>query len=429
MVLLPDGKILAWDLTGNAVKVWDPATNTFTDATNATESFSFFSAGQTALADGRVLIDGGQVSPDVGSRDANAFDPATQTWSALAPMSVERWSPTVVTLADGRVLAASGHTTCQACIASTPEVYDPVSNTWTPLTGAQSSSPGQTPHLFVLPDGRVVLVGSSQEVVLTQVLDVGLQTWTTIDPTLLDGGSSVMHSLGVLLKAGGSATPATSTYVLDTNRPLPAWRPTAPMTFPRVTHNLTLLPDGTVLVTGGSSSAALSDPASVVYDAELWSPGTETWTTMARMQVPRLLNSTALLLPDGRVLTAGGGRFAGTGPAVDQLSAEIYSPPYLANGTRPTIASAPATIAYGSIFTVTTPDAAQINSIALIRLGSVARSFNSGQRAIWPDFQPITGGLSVTAPLNGNLAPPGYYMLFLLNTNGVPSIASFVLIR
>jgi len=243
-----------------------------------------------------------------------------------------------------------------------------------------------------------------------------------------------MHSLGTVLKSGGAwdnnaGSPATSTYVLDMHQTTPAWRPTAGMAFPRVTHNLTLLPDGTVLVTGGSSSALLSDPASVVYDAELWSPGTETWTPMARMQVPRMLNSTALLLPDGRVLTAGGGRFGGTGPGVDQLSAEIYSPPYLSNGTRPTITSVPAAITYASTFTVVTPDAAQIAAVSLVRLGSVTHSFNSGQRAMWPDFQPIAGGLSVTAPFNGNLAPPGYYMLFILNTNGVPSIARFVQIR
>jgi hypothetical protein len=310
-------------------------------------------------------------------------------------------------------------------------VYDPISNTWTALPGAQSSSPGQSPHLFVLPDGRVLQVGSSEEVVSTQTLDVASQTWTTVDPTPLDGGSSVMYSLGTVLKSGGAwdnntGSPATSTYVLDMNQVAPAWRPTAGMAFPRVTHNLTLLPDGTVLVTGGSSSAFLSDPASVVYDAELWSPATETWTPMARMQVPRLLNSTAILLPDGRVLTAGGGRFDGTGPGVDQRSAEIYSPPYLSNGPRPTITSVPAAIGYGSTFTVVTPDAAQVAAVSLVRLGSVTRSFNTGQRAMWLDFEQIAGGLSVTAPTNGNLAPPGYYMLFILNTNGVPSVAPFV---
>jgi len=434
MVLMPTGKVLAWDLDNNAVQVWDPVANTFTDATNSAETFSFFGAGQTALADGRVLIDGGQVAPDVGSRHANAFNPAAQTWSALAPMAVERWSPTVITLADGRVLAVAGHSTCQTCVASTPEVYDPLANTWTALTGAQSSSPGRHPHLFVLPDGRIAQVGASEEVVATKVLDVGSQVWSTVDPNPLDGGSAVMYTPGNVMKSGGAwdadtGNPSTNTYVLDMNRATPAWRQTAGMAFPRVTHNLTLLPDGTVLATGGSGNPFLSDPASVVYDAELWSPSTETWTPMAQMQVPRMQNSTALLLPDGRVLTAGGGRFGGTGPGVDQFSSEIYSPTYLAKGARPTIASAPGAIGYGSTFNVLTPDAAQIAGVSLVRLGSVTHSFNNGQRFLWLAFQQISGGLSVTAPLNGSLAPPGYYMLFILNTNGVPSVAAFLQIQ
>jgi hypothetical protein len=142
-----------------------------------------------------------------------------------------------------------------------------------------------------------------------------------------------------------------------------------------------------------------------------------------------MYHSTALLLPDGRVLNAGGGRFGGTGPGADQFSAEIYSPPYLFKGVRPTITSAPAAIGYGSTFTIATPDAAQIAAVSLVRLGTVTHTFNSGQRFLPLAFQPIAGGLSVTAPFNGNLAPPGYYMLFILNTNGVPSIAPLMQIQ
>jgi hypothetical protein len=434
MVLLPTGKILAWDLVGNAAQVWDPAADTFTDVTNTTVNFLFFCAGQTALADGRVLIDGGHIDYDIGSRHATAFDPVTLTWSALQQMAAERWYPTVITLADGRVLAVAGHTTCRTCVASTPEVYDPAVNTWTQLPGAQSSIPTQYPHLFVLTDGRVVQVGSSEEVVPTKVLDVGKQTWTTVDPNPRDGGSSVMYAPGKVMIAGASwddgvGNPANTTYVLDMTQTTPAWRQTSGMAFARVTHNLTLLPDGTALVTGGSSNPNISDPASVVYNAELWSPTTETWTTMAPMQVPRVYHSTTLLLPDGRVLEAGSGRSGGSGPGADQLNAEIYSPPYLFNGVRPTITSAPATIAYGSAFSVTTPDAAQIAAVSLVRLGSVTHAFNAGQRFLPLSFQQITGGLSVVAPLNANLAPPGYYMLFILNANGVPSIAPLVQVQ
>ena len=147
---------------------------------------------------------------------------------------------------------------------------------------------------------------------------------------------------------------------------------------------------------------------------------------MAAMQVGRVYHATAILLPDGRVLSAGSGRFGGTGPGADQLSAEIYSPPYLFNGARPTITSAPTAVTYGSTFSVTTPDAAQISKVSLIRLGTVTHHFNGGQRYLSLSFQAVPGGLTVTAPANGNLAPPGYYMLFILNSNGVPSIAPLI---
>jgi hypothetical protein len=113
-------------------------------------------------------------------------------------------------------------------------------------------------------------------------------------------------------------------------------------------------------------------------------------------------------------------------PGADQLNAEIYSPPYLFNGARPSITSAPTSIAYGSTFSVTTPDAAQIAKVSLVRLSTVTHSFNTGQRYLSLNFQQVAGGLTVTAPANGNLAPPGYYMLFILNANGVPSIAPLI---
>src|SRR5262249_3032204 len=144
------------------------------------------------------------------------------------------------------------------------------------------------------------------------------------------------------------------------------------------------------------------------------------------MQVGRVYHATALLLPDGRVLSAGSGRFGGSGPGADHLNAEIYSPPYLFNGPRPTITSAPPSVTYGSAFSVSTPDSAQISKVALVRNGSVTHSFNGGQRYLELSFQKVAGGLTVTAPADGNLAPPGYYMLYILNASGVPSVAAMV---
>jgi hypothetical protein len=126
------------------------------------------------------------------------------------------------------------------------------------------------------------------------------------------------------------------------------------------------------------------------------------------------------------VLIAGGGRFFGSVDPTDQPSAEIFSPPYLFKGPRPTITSAPATLQYGQLFTVQTPDSARIAKVSLIRLGATTHAFNQNQRFLPLTFTQNTGSLSVTAPANANLAPPGDYMLFLVDTNGIPSVANMV---
>src|SRR5262249_55592313 len=157
--------------------------------------------------------------------------------------------------------------------------------------------------------------------------------------------------------------------------PSPAWQQTASMAYARTDLNLTVLPDGNVFASGGSSDISGEFPQYAVYPTEMWSPTTETWTTTASMATPRMYHSTALLLPDGRVLSAGGGR-TGDPVSYDYDSAEIYSPPYLFKGARPTITAAPTDIPYGSSFFVQTPDAANIASVTLIRNGSVTHSVN-----------------------------------------------------
>jgi fibronectin type 3 domain-containing protein len=438
--LLPTGKVLAWDYdsAGQGVQIWNPATNTFTAVPYNPDNL--FCAGLAALRDGRILVAGGHVANYVGITGATLFNPTTQTWSATTQMAFPRWYPTVTTLPDGRALVTSGAMECHNCNANTPEVYDPTTGSWTPLTNATLAL-SMYPHIFVLPDGRVLVTGSYesyQEPEIARVLDLNTQTWTTIDPVPVNGGSAAMYLPGKIITSGlgteGGAdvtsTPSTATtYVLDMTQPAPAWRQTAPMAFPRDFHNLTLLPDGTVLVTGGGRTTGATDPATAVFEAELWSPVTEAWTTLSSMQVPRRYHSTALLLPDGRVLVAGGGRNAGVGApnnSNDHFNAEIFSPPYLFKGTRPSITSVPATLQYGGNFSVMTPDASRIATVSLVRLGAVTHAFNMNQRFLKLTFQQVSGGLTVQAPASANLAPPGYYMLFLVDGSGVPSVAAIV---
>ena len=188
-----------------------------------------------------------------------------------------------------------------------------------------------------------------------------------------------------------------------------------------------LLPDGKVLVMNGSSTGFADNGANPVFETEMYDPVANAWTQMASMTVPRLYHSTALLLPDGRVLTAGSDSMWNPGPFhVNQLRVELFSPPYLFAGPRPQLTAAPTQVTWGQNFDVGSPQAASIDAVSFMRCGSATHSFNSDQRMVGLDIGARTANsLTLKAPPDGFVAPPGYYMLFLLS-NGVPSMARFV---
>ncbi len=403
---------------------------------------NLFCAGHVTLADGRTLIVGGHISANLGLADTTIYDPSTGQWTRPPDMSVGRWYPTATELPDGRVLAFSGDNIVldrpgqlppfsDASVNSLPSVFDPATNLWTDLNGARLTSP-LYPFMFVLSNGKVFDAGPDTT---TRILDPATWTWSVVGTSPIDAHSAVMYRPNKIMKSGAWADPdfnganaysATGrTAVIDMNQASPAWRETAPMQYPRSYHNLTLLPDGSVLATGGGTMSDGVDLTKAVLPAEIWNPDTETWTTVAAEQNGRLYHSTAILLPDARVLMAGGGQLPNSG-AVNQYNGEIYSPPYLFKGARPTVTAAPSLVTYGSTFTVTTPDAARIASVSLIRTPAVTHAFDQNQRFQRLNFSQTGGGLSVQAPANANLAPPGYYMLFLVDTNGVPSVASMI---
>jgi len=414
--LLPNGKVLAWGLSGTA-QVWDPATGSFTAVPSPAV---IFCAGHSLLADGRLLVAGGNNHPTEalnGIPDITIFDPATNTWSRSTPMRRGRWYPTSTTLGNGDVVILAGKDESGAHV-SEPEVWS--SGTLRVLTTASLKLP-LYPRMFLAPDGRLYLAGENAR---TRYLDPsGTGTWTAGPYRRYgrrDYGAAVMYDAGKILYVGGGLTTNTA-EIINLNAATPAWRWTGSMAYPRRHLNAVVLPTGEVLVTGGSRGTLFNDYRRPVYAAEVWNPATGLWTTLASNAVPRVYHSTSILLPDGRVLHAGSGD---AGP--DQRNAELFSPPYLFNGPRPEITDAPQSVGYGATFSVSTPQAAEIAKVSLIRLGSTTHAFDMNQRFQWLSFTRQEGVLSVAVRGNPNRTPPGHYLLFILNGNGVPSVGRII---
>lgn len=422
--LLPNGQVLIWDGNGGVTaRLWNPATAAFTQVPHPVTNL--FCTGHSYLPDGRLHVTGGHIVDGVGLAHTNIFDWRTSTWYRVGDMNAGRWYPTNVTLPNGDVLVLSGNIDNSVGVERLPQVWNPTTG-WRNLTSALLSLP-LYPFLHVATSGKVFMAGPSAT---ARYLDTtGTGSWSTVAVSsggYRDYGNSVLYDTDKVVLIGGHDPPIASAEVIDLSAATPAWRAAGTMAFARRQHSATLLADGTVLVTGGTSGAGFNNAIGSVYAAEVWNPDTETFTTLASAAVRRLYHSTALLLPDGRVLSAGGGRPAGTGGDTDHLDAEIFSPPYLFKGPRPTITSAPTRVTWGQVFQVKSPEAASIQKVHLISLSSVTHANNMSQRINRLSFTKVSGALNITAPPGPNHCIPGVYMLFLVNGNGVPSVARMI---
>lgn len=348
-----------------------------------------------------------------------------------------------VTLADGSVLMMSG--------SYLPNrAHDRDSQIWrdeapgTPVARLPDDRPFEPLYqrLHLASNGSVFMAGP---LVQTWSLSVGGQ-WSPVAPRIngrRDYAASVMYAedkviyiaVATMQKiAPRRRRPRSSTWPPTTRH----WEPTSPMHVPRRQHNATILPDGTVLVTGGTRgggepSNGFNDLSAgqPVHTAELWDPVTGTWRELAAERVDRCYHATAILLPDGRVLSAGGGEYrrvqgdpAENDPRDSHRNAQVFSPPYLFRGDRPEISSAPEAVTYESTFRVRTPRAAEIAKVSLIGLSSVTHAFNAGQHIAVVSFAVAAAdALQVAPPGSLAVAPPGPHTLFLINSDGVPSKA------
>jgi hypothetical protein len=419
--LLSNGKVLAWPpySNGDNAHVWDPVTNTFTTSPKA--GYNIFCSGHSHLADGRLLVSGGQIGAILyGVPNVSIYDPIADSWTRTPDMHAPRWYPTNTTLANGDVLVTSGQTDPARGYNGLPQIWQAATGDWQDLSSAQLIVP-LYPRMFLAPNGKVFYAGESPQ--SRYLSTTGTGQWSLVAktnfPTVRDYGSAVQYGDGKILIMGGGSPPTATAEVIDLTALTPAWRTVASMAYPRRQCNATLLPNGKVLVTGGTSGKGFNDQTNPVLAAELWDPESETWTTLASQTGYRGYHSVALLLPDATVLIAGGDP--------NMASAQRFSPPYLFNGPRPTISSAPANVNYGATFSVGTADAVNIAQVTWLRLGSVTHAFNQDQRFNNLTFTVASStGLNVIAPANPNLAPPGDYMMFAVNSAGVPSVARFV---
>ncbi|MEN3337570.1 MAG: hypothetical protein V7647_1246, partial [Acidobacteriota bacterium] len=438
LALTNNGKVLIVAGSGNVAAetnfraaVWDPQAETIV---TQTVGWDMFCNGLAILPDGRVLINGGnlQYDPFHGHLKNAAFDPVTGLFTDLQNMAHGRWYPTVTILGDGRAMAFSGLNETGATNTAV-ELYT-VGSGWSPEYPA-GWTPPLYPRMHLLPDGTVLYSGSGTG---SRIFNPVTKGWSAVVATTnytgtRTYGTSVLLPLSpadgykarVMIFGGGNPATA-STEILDTSAAPLQWRYGPSMSQPRIEMNATILPNGKVLAVGGSKND--EDASTASLNADLYDPETNTFSSAGANVYPRLYHSGSLLLPDATVLLAGGNPARGT----YETHMEIYSPAYLfnADGTpaiRPVISGvSPDGLNHGKVFQVQTSDAADITSVVLVRPGAQTHAFDMDQRLVRMSFTIGAGVLNVTAPPNGNIAPPGYYMLFILNSAGVPSTATFL---
>jgi hypothetical protein len=483
--LLPTGKVLFFGYPPRSpdgtranygkAALWDPAAGTGpaafedvpppqidADGDGNLEVAPIYCAGQAPLANGSLLVTGGNVvwpskpgdqyTDYAGLDTVFTFDPWSETWIRQPDSDQGRWYPSAVRMADGRMLIFGGYTETApgAHLGTEVEVFDPSADpggvgTITPVPSA-SRTGTLYPHLFLLPDSSILLAGPQSTD--SAILDTSDFTWTGLpSPLHRNGGAAVLMpgtpggswkvlAIGGYGPSGGNPfTPArNSTEVLNAKVADPSWHSQKPLQLGRSWPNTVLLPDRSMVTVGGGNGFSSTDgnwsrdPAGQQRQVELYDPATRRWRLGPAEAEDRTYHSTALLLPDGRVWSAGDDRYPlqPDGKESSGDTGEIYSPPYLFKGSRPAISSAPSALAWGDVFGVGS-DSAGLAGAVLMAPAAVTHANDMNQRLVpLKLISTTTGGINVKSPPSAAVAPPGYYMLFLLNDQGVPSVASWV---
>ena len=429
-VLMPDGRVLSYGTTATGQQtghsiyaVWDPSEGL--DAGHVTlpnnTGTDIFCSSQVVVPQGnRVFIAGGDNwtgagTTNTGNNNSNTFDYTNDTLTRNNNMNRARWYSSSIALQNGEIYIQGG-----SGGSDLPEIRN-TAGAFRLLSGANTSGLSPTfPRNFVAPDGRVFGFDSSGKMYYVNTSGSGsLANAGQFSGPTGEDASAAMFRPGRILQFGGNSNGA---RVIDITGGAPVVSNTQSLSSQRRLVTATVLADGRVLATGGST--VWNQMTGVNYNAEIWNPTTGQWLLGPPQARARLYHSTAVLLPDASVLVAGGGA---PGPQIN-TNMEIYYPPYLYNAAggfaaRPAIETAPGTIDIGETFGVDIVGTGAISRVAMIKTASVSHSWNTEQRFIELTFQQSGGHLNIQAPTKAADAPPGYYLLFVLNAAGTPSIA------
>lgn len=445
---LPDGRVLTFASNQRTTfpsgveftyaATWNPATGQFVEINHP--SHDMFCGGIVMLPDGRVLVNGGRNTVQL----ASVFDWRTDQWSRIQNMNDSRWYNTTVALPDGNawtVSGSGGQDTAERWSAGTGWSRLP-GITWAQVTAEPGYINIWHPFVLLAPDGRLFHFGPTDT--MHWMTHAGGGSIVNAGPVVPGThypkeGSWVMYDEGRIVVAGGGANTTnnpsdtttgfstTNAYTVDLATTPPTVTPAAPMTYARQFANAVVLPNGEMLVIGGNTSGLKFNDTGSILPCEIWNPQTGQWRTVASISVPRNYHSLALLLPDGRVMSGGGGL---SGNSADHRDAQFYTPPMLFNAdgtpaTRPVLNTAPAEIGAAAVFTVTgTPG---LSSFAFIKMSAITHSVNTDLRRITlPFVETSAGTYQITARANLNVMTPGYWMLFGILPSGAYSVAKII---
>ncbi|KAF2798557.1 carbohydrate-binding module family 32 [Melanomma pulvis-pyrius CBS 109.77] len=454
VAMLSNGKVLLWsafkpdEFGGTSgftqTAIWDPTTGVSTQRTVSNTAHDMFCPGISIDYNGRVVVTGGS-----NSEKTSIYVPGSDSWLPGPNMQIPRGYQSTATTSDGRIFNIGGSWSGGRG-GKNGEIYDPVANTWSLLSGAlvspmltvDTGGPFRTDNhgwLFGWKNQYVFQAGPSKAMNWYNTVGSG-----SVGPAGLradDGdamnGNAVMYDAvaGKILTMGGAQNYATdqaraNAFVITIGTPatnVAAVR-TASMAYARGFANGVVLPDGTVLVTGGQATVEPFTDITAALTPELWNPATGLWTQLSPMSIPRTYHSVAILLPDATVLNGGGG-LCGATCTTNHWDAEIFVPPYLLNpdGTRrarPAITTVADTVSVGGTLTVATSGA--VASFSLIRLGTSTHTVDTDQRRIALTSSGSGTSYTMTIPNDPGIALPGYWFLFAINAAGTPSVAKTV---